>query len=109
MPPDTPPGLADAIEVGDVEEVSIWNVRALALTLHGEGKRNAFIDMGNFLRDYYIRYSRQSGMTEQDDMENWNSASRGVLSWGGGEFPGWPRRRDEKPCPTLKVQHMGRS
>ncbi|MEA2745443.1 MAG: hypothetical protein QOG25_3814 [Acetobacteraceae bacterium] len=47
MPPDTPPGLADAVEVGDVEEVSIWNGRALALSLHGEGKRNAFIDMGN--------------------------------------------------------------
>ena len=28
----------------------------------------------NFLRDYYIRYSGPAGMTEQDDMENWNYA-----------------------------------
>ena len=37
----------------------------------------------NFLRDYYIRYSGPAGMTEQDDMENWNyahSASRGVIA-----------------------------
>ncbi len=37
----------------------------------------------NFLRDYYIRYSGPAGMTEQDDMENWNyahAASRGVIA-----------------------------
>ena len=36
-----------------------------------------------FLRDYYIRYSGPAGMTEQDDMENWNyahAASRGVIA-----------------------------
>ena len=36
-----------------------------------------------FLRDYYIRYSGPGGMTEQDDMENWNyahAASRGVIA-----------------------------
>jgi phenylpropionate dioxygenase-like ring-hydroxylating dioxygenase large terminal subunit len=36
-----------------------------------------------FLRDYYIRYSGPAGLTEQDDMENWNyahSASRGVIA-----------------------------
>lgn len=37
----------------------------------------------SFLRDYYIRYSGPAGMTEQDDMENWNyahAASRGVIA-----------------------------
>ena len=35
------------------------------------------------LRHYYIRYSGPGGMTEQDDMENWNyaqSASRGTIA-----------------------------
>jgi hypothetical protein len=36
-----------------------------------------------FLRQYYIRYSGPSGLTEQDDMENWNyahAASRGAMA-----------------------------
>ena len=36
-----------------------------------------------YLREYYIRYSGPAGMTEQDDMENWNyahAASRGVVA-----------------------------
>jgi len=36
-----------------------------------------------FLRDYYIRYSGPAGLTEQDDMENWNyahMASRGTIA-----------------------------
>ncbi|MFI4948834.1 MAG: hypothetical protein ACHQC9_08550 [Alphaproteobacteria bacterium] len=36
-----------------------------------------------FLRDYYLRYSGPAGMTEQDDMENWNyahAASRGTIA-----------------------------
>ena len=35
------------------------------------------------LRHYFIRYSGPAGMTEQDDMENWNyahSASRGPIA-----------------------------
>ncbi len=42
--------------------------------------RDAPRQVKNFLRDYYIRYSGPAGMTEQDDMENWNythAASRG--------------------------------
>jgi hypothetical protein len=38
-------------------------------------------EVKNFLRHYYIRYSGPSGLTEQDDMENWNyahAASRGT-------------------------------
>jgi hypothetical protein len=36
-----------------------------------------------FLHDYYIRYSGPAGLTEQDDMENWNYAhlaSRGTIA-----------------------------
>ena len=48
-----------------------------------------FVDAGapyevkNFLRQYYIRYSGPGGLTEQDDMENWNyahAASRGAIA-----------------------------
>jgi hypothetical protein len=64
-----------------------------------------------FLRDYYIRYSGPAGLTEQDDMENWNyahAASRGTIArrhpysyeqgmgheidnyeWDGLSLPGW--------------------
>ena len=45
--------------------------------------RDAPREVKNFLRDYYIRYSGPAGMTEQDDMENWNyahAASRGVIA-----------------------------
>jgi hypothetical protein len=45
--------------------------------------RNAPAEVKDFLRDYYIRYSGPGGMTEQDDMENWNyahAASRGTIA-----------------------------
>ena len=45
--------------------------------------RDAPQQVKNFLRDYYIRYSGPAGMTEQDDMENWNyahAASRGTIA-----------------------------
>ena len=40
-------------------------------------------EVKDFLRHYYIRYSGPSGLTEQDDMENWNyahKASRGTIA-----------------------------
>jgi phenylpropionate dioxygenase-like ring-hydroxylating dioxygenase large terminal subunit len=40
-------------------------------------------EVKDFLRQYYIRYSGPSGLTEQDDMENWNyahAASRGTIA-----------------------------
>jgi len=40
-------------------------------------------EVKDFLRKYYMRYSGPAGMTEQDDMENWNyatSGSRGVIA-----------------------------
>ena len=40
-------------------------------------------EVKEFLRQYYIRYSGPGGLTEQDDMENWNYAhvaSKGVIA-----------------------------
>ena len=40
-------------------------------------------EVKDFMRRYYMRYSGPAGMTEQDDMENWNYAtagSRGVIA-----------------------------
>ena len=45
--------------------------------------RDAPEEVKDILRQYFIRYSGPAGMTEQDDMENWNyahSASRGVIA-----------------------------
>src|SRR5712691_5825547 len=45
--------------------------------------KNAPAEVKSFLRDYCIRYSGPGGMTEQDDMENWNyahAASRGTIA-----------------------------
>ncbi len=45
--------------------------------------RDAPAEVKQFLRDYYIRYSGPAGLTEQDDMENWNyahAASRGTIA-----------------------------
>ena len=45
--------------------------------------RQAPTEVRDFLRQYYIRYSGPGGLTEQDDMENWNyahTASSGVIA-----------------------------
>lgn len=45
--------------------------------------RNAPPETKDFLRHYYMRYSGPAGLTEQDDMENWNyatNASRGIIA-----------------------------
>ena len=44
---------------------------------------NAPQEVKDYLRHYYIRYSGPGGLTEQDDMENWNyahAASNGVVA-----------------------------
>lgn len=41
----------------------------------------------DFLRRYYIAYSGPGGMTEQDDMENWNYASEGAAVRGAKDAP----------------------
>jgi len=66
--------------------IAVWHPKSAHQT---EVWRFFFVDrdapqaVKNFLRDYYIRYSGPAGMTEQDDMENWNyahAASRGVIA-----------------------------
>jgi phenylpropionate dioxygenase-like ring-hydroxylating dioxygenase large terminal subunit len=45
--------------------------------------REAPAEVKRFLRSYYLRYSGPAGMTEQDDMENWNyatTASEGTIA-----------------------------
>jgi phenylpropionate dioxygenase-like ring-hydroxylating dioxygenase large terminal subunit len=66
--------------------IAVWQPRGAHRT---ECWRWYFVDktapqeVKDFLRDYYIRYSGPGGLTEQDDMENWNyahAASRGVIA-----------------------------
>jgi hypothetical protein len=45
--------------------------------------RDAPPEVKSFLRQFYLRYAGPAGMTEQDDMENWNyatAASRGTIA-----------------------------
>ena len=45
--------------------------------------KDAPTEVKEILRHYYMRYSGPAGMTEQDDMENWNyasAASKGVIA-----------------------------
>ena len=66
--------------------IAVWHPRGTHQT---EVSRWYLVDKAapsevkDFLRDYYIRYSGPAGMTEQDDMENWNyahAASRGMIA-----------------------------
>ncbi len=66
--------------------MAVWHPRGVHQT---EVWRWYLVDRGapsevkNYLREYYIRYSGPGGLTEQDDMENWNyahSASRGTIA-----------------------------
>jgi hypothetical protein len=66
--------------------LAVWHPRGPHRT---EAWRWYFVDadapaeVKEFLRQYYIRYSGPSGLTEQDDMENWNyahAASRGTIA-----------------------------
>ena len=45
--------------------------------------QDAPAEVKNFMRHYYMRYSGPAGMTEQDDLENWNyatAASKGTIA-----------------------------
>ena len=66
--------------------IAVWHPRGAAGT---EAWRWFLVDkhapdeVKDFLRRYYIRYSGPGGLTEQDDMENWNyahTASSGVIA-----------------------------
>jgi len=57
------------------DKTEMWRVYFVDKAAPDEVKR--------YLRAYYIRYSGPGGMTEQDDMENWNyasAASRGTIA-----------------------------
>ena len=66
--------------------------------------RDAPAEVKELLRRYYMRYAGPAGMTEQDDMENWNyatAASRGTIA---RRYPynyqaSLGRARDNDPVP----------
>ena len=66
--------------------IAVWHPRSVLQT---EAWRWFLVDkdapeeVKEVLRHYYMRYSGPAGMTEQDDMENWNyatAASKGVIA-----------------------------
>jgi phenylpropionate dioxygenase-like ring-hydroxylating dioxygenase large terminal subunit len=66
--------------------IAVWHPRGALKT---EAWRFYLVDhdapqeVKDILRHYYMRYSGPAGMTEQDDMENWNyasAASQGVIA-----------------------------
>ena len=66
--------------------IAVWHPRGAMKT---EAWRWFLVDkdapneVKEILRHYYMRYSGPAGMTEQDDMENWNyasAASKGVIA-----------------------------
>jgi hypothetical protein len=89
-----------------VRETEMWRVYFVDKAAPQEVK--------DYLRSYYIRYSGPAGMTEQDDMENWNyasAASLGTISrrypyhykaglWAGGASDDVPGRVTEDPVTT---------
>ena len=52
------------------EETEIWRIFLV--------DADAPVEVKELLRRYYMRYSGPAGMTEQDDMENWNYATAGA-------------------------------
>lgn len=66
--------------------IAVWHPRSATKT---EAWRIYLVDkdapqeVKDVLRHYYLRYSGPGGLTEQDDMENWNyatAASKGVIA-----------------------------
>jgi phenylpropionate dioxygenase-like ring-hydroxylating dioxygenase large terminal subunit len=66
--------------------IAVWHPRSALKT---EAWRFYLVDkdapseVKDILRHYYMRYSGPAGLTEQDDMENWNyasAASKGVIA-----------------------------
>ncbi len=66
--------------------IAVWHPRGVGQTEVWRWflvDANAPQEVKDYLRHYYIRYSGPGGLTEQDDMENWNyahSASSGVVA-----------------------------
>jgi phenylpropionate dioxygenase-like ring-hydroxylating dioxygenase large terminal subunit len=49
--------------------------------------KDAPAEVKQFLRSYYIRYSGPAGLTEQDDMENWNYATAASDGFVARRYP----------------------
>lgn len=49
--------------------------------------KDAPVAVKRFLRKYYMLYSGPAGMTEQDDMENWNYATESARGAISSQFP----------------------
>jgi hypothetical protein len=66
--------------------IAVWQPRGVLKTEAWRWylvDKNAPQEVKDILRHYYMRYSGPGGLTEQDDMENWNyasEASRGVIA-----------------------------
>ena len=66
--------------------IAVWHPRSATQTEMWRWylvDRDAPQEVKDVLRQYYMRYSGPGGMTEQDDMENWNyatTASRGIIA-----------------------------
>ncbi len=66
--------------------IAVWHPRSATKTEMWRWylvDRDAPQEVKDVLRHYYMRYSGPGGMTEQDDMENWNyatAASRGIIA-----------------------------
>ena len=60
-------------------QTEMWRVYFVDKSAPEEVKR--------FLRSYYVRYSGPAGMTEQDDMENWNYATKASVGAMARKFP----------------------
>jgi phenylpropionate dioxygenase-like ring-hydroxylating dioxygenase large terminal subunit len=68
----------------------VWHPKGAELT---EAWRFFLVDkdapqeVKDYLRQYYMRYSGPAGMTEQDDMENWNYATAGARGVIAKRYP----------------------
>ena len=61
------------------QQTEMWRVYFVDKDAPEEVKR--------YLRSYYLRYSGPAGMTEQDDMENWNYASAASMGEIARRYP----------------------
>lgn len=76
--------------------------------------KNAPQEVKDYLRHYYIRYSGPGGLTEQDDMENWNYATNASKGYMARKFPynysaGFQNETSVNQLPGAIVTHNGHS
>lgn len=76
--------------------------------------RDAPKEVKDFLRRYYLSYSGPAGLTEQDDMENWNYATNASKGFMARQFPynytaglGNESTTNQLPGATVEVMGQG--